>query len=535
MSVIEASATPGSGPEGHPGAGAGPRWASRPIPAVVVGGAAGVGMALAFPPFDLWWLAPVSAAAVVFVLHRLAVTAGLRRGAMFGALVGGVYGLAFFGLLTPWLRVIGLDAFVLIVLLSLAFTALWGAGAVAVMRLPAWPLWVATWWVAVEAARSRIPFGGFPWGRVGHSQVDAPTAGWVALGGVPLLSFVVVLAGALLAWTVMRLWARRWLTSALGALGVAALVLAGLAVPTATSGSQITVAVVQGNVPDTGMDAFGRREAVLGAHLSATHQLAADVRAGDVAAPDVVIWPENASDIDPSLDPAAMDAIDAAVDDVGVPILVGLVVEANGGENVANQGTVWSPQEGPGQTYVKQNLVPFGEYVPLRDQLDGLISRLDRIPRDFVAGDQPGLLQLGPTAVGDVICFDVAYDAAVSEPVAAGAELITVQTNNATYGRTGQVEQQWAMSRLRAIEHGRSVVVASTSGISGVIAPDGSVEQRAPEFEQAVIVAPVTLRDDRTLATRVGAWPEAVLALVGMLAVATGLLSGRRRRDGVEA
>jgi apolipoprotein N-acyltransferase len=506
---------------------------------MVVAAAAGGGMALAFPPFDLWWLAPVSVAALVLVLHHVAGPSGLRRGArggaLSGALVGGAFGLTFFGVLTPWLRVIGPDAFVLIVVLSLAFTALFGAGAVVVMTLPGWPLWVASWWVAVEALRGRVPFGGFPWGRLGHSQAEAPTAGWVALGGVPMLTFVVVLAGVVAAWAVLQLRWRRWVRAGLGTVGVACLLMGGLAVPTPTAGSQITVAVVQGSVPDTGMDAFGRRQAVLDAHLSATHRLAADVRAGQMEAPDVVIWPENASDIDPSLDAAAYDAISAAVDDVGVPVLVGLVVEARGGANVANQGTVWAPGDGPGETYVKQNLVPFGEYVPLRDQLDGLISRLDRIPRDFVAGDRPGLLRLGPTTVGDVICFDVAYDAAVREPVAEGAQLITVQTNNATYGRTGQVEQQWAISRLRAIENGRSVVVASTSGISGVIAPDGRVQERAPEFEPAVIVAPVTLRDDLTLATRIGAWPEIVLSLVGVIAIGAGLFVARRRRDEVKA
>ena len=496
---------------------------------------AGLGMALAFPPFDQWWLAPVSMAVLVLLLHAVAVTSGPRMPAISGALVGGAFGLTFFGALTPWLLVIGPDAYLLIVVLSLAFTALFGAGAAMVMRLPAWPLWVACWWVAVEAARSRVPFGGFPWGRLAHSQVDAPTMGWVAVGGVPWLTFVVVLVGALAAWTVLQLRSRRWIAGALGTAAAALLLLAGLVIPLPTSGSPVTVAVVQGSVPNTGMDAFGRREAVLDAHLEATHQLAAGVRAGTVDRPDVVIWPENASDIDPSLDESAFDAISEAVDDVGVPVLVGMVVEANGGENVANQGTVWLPEDGPSETYVKQHLVPFGEYVPLRAQLESFISRLGRIPRDFVAGTRPGLLTLGPTRIGDVICFDVAYDSAVRQPVAGGAQIITVQTNNATYGETGQVDQQWAISRLRAVEHGRSVVVASTSGISGIIAPDGTVQERAPEFEQSVIVAPVTQRTALTLATRLGAWPEAALALLGLLAVAAGVLAHRHRRDEVEA
>ncbi len=131
-----------------------------------------------------------------------------------------------------------------------------------------------------------------------------------------------------------------------------------------------------------------------------------------------------------------------------------------------------------------------------------------------------------------MICFDVAYDATVRDAVAGGGEMITVQTNNATYGRTGQVEQQWAMSRLRAVEHGRTVVVASTSGISGIVAPDGEVLAQTPEFVQEVVVESVIARTNQTLATRIGAWPELILSLLGLGAV---MLAAARRRGRIAA
>ncbi len=501
-----------------------PFWAS--VLAAAVGGGL---LVLAFPPYDLWWLAPVAVTGMLAALDR-----GTRAGRpmLRGALLGAVFGLAFFGLLTPWLQVIGPDAWLLVVSLSAAFTALFGAGTALLLRLPGWPFWVACWWVGVEALRGRVPFGGFPWGRLGHSQADAPTAAWASVGGVPLLGFLIVLTGALLLVAVNAVVHRQLLRSALTASAALAVVASGLAIPLAAGGRQITVAIVQGNVPRTGMDAFGQREAVLAAHLDATHQLADDVRAGAVTAPDVVIWPENASDIDPALNADAFAAIDGAVKDVGVPVLVGMVVEADGGERVANQGTVWDPVTGPGESYIKQNLVPFGEYVPFRSTVEKFITRLDRIPRDFVAGDKPGVLDLGPVTVADVICFDVSYDAAVRDAVAGGGELITVQTNNATYGRTGQVEQQWAMSRLRAVEHGRTVLVASTSGISGIVAPDGEVQAETPEFVRQVVVESVVARTGQTLATRVGAWPELVLSLLGLGVV---VLAAVRRRGRITA
>ncbi|MCM2580306.1 apolipoprotein N-acyltransferase, partial [Streptomyces meridianus] len=197
---------------------------------------------------------------------------------------------------------------------------------------------------------------------------------------------------------------------------------------------------------------------------------------------------------------------------------------------VENQGIVWDPVTGPGASYTKQHPVPFGEYVPFRDQLSKVISRLQQVPRDFWPGDRTGVLDAGGARIGDVICFEVAYDEIVHETVRAGARALVVQTNNATYGRTGQPDQQLAMSELRAVEHGRAVITAATSGISAVVAPDGTVQQRTEEFTRDVLTARIPLRDDTTLADRVGAAPEWALAIVGLLSCAVAVATGRRGR-----
>jgi apolipoprotein N-acyltransferase len=174
--------------------------------------------------------------------------------------------------------------------------------------------------------------------------------------------------------------------------------------------------------------------------------------------------------------------------------------------------------------------VPFGEYVPFRSVMQTVISRLDRVPRDFVAGTSPGVLDLGAATVADAICYDVAYDDTLREAVQGGGELLTVQTNNATYGHTWQVPQQFAISRLRAIEHGRSLLVAATSGISAIVAPDGTVIDETPEFVSDVLVAQVPARTSETLATRYGLWLEVLMALVGVAAVVTAAVQVVRRR-----
>ncbi len=491
----------------------------------------GVALGLAFPPYDLWPLSPLAVAALALLTRG--------RTARQGAWTGLVFGLPFFLILLKWLHVVGWDAVVGLSFAEALFVALLGAGLALTSRLPAWPLWGACLWVAEEWARDRLPFGGFPWGRLAFANTGSPFTPLAALGGAPLVTFAVALAGTLLAACAAVLWGLRGNGSvrravpALEAFGLAAAVtVAGVLVPVPTKADDtVDIAVVQGNVQQAGMDFLGRPMKILDNHATATEKLAADIKAGRAEKPDLVIWPENSSDLDPFQYPQAYDRIDEAVKAIGVPVLVGALVDHPSKKGyVFNEGIVWDPKKGPGASYTKQHPVPFGEYVPFREQLSKIITRFQRVPRDFYPGDHTGLLQVGPAKLGDVICFEVAYDEIVHDTVGAGARALVIQTNNATYGRTGQPEQQLAMSKLRAVEHGRAVVTAATSGISAVVAPDGTVTRRIPEFTQGVVSARIPLRNETTLADRVGAAPEWALAIVGLLSCAAAVIGGRRGR-----
>ncbi|MEU8874136.1 apolipoprotein N-acyltransferase [Streptomyces javensis] len=498
--------------------------------------AGGLTLGLAFPPFGVWPLSLVAVAALALLTHG--------RTARQGAWTGFAFGVPFFLLLLKWLSVVGWDAVVGLSIIEAAFLALMGAGLALVSRLPVpalWPLWTACLWVAEEWARDRVPFGGFPWGRLAFANTGSPYTPLAALGGAPLVTFGVALTGGALAGAALILWRlrgaggfspRRALPAA-GAVAVAAAVTAaGFAVPVPTAADDsVDIAVVQGNVQQAGMDFLGRPMKILNNHVNATLDLAKDIKAGRIAKPDLVIWPENASDLDPFQYREAYARIDEAVKSIGVPVLVGALVDHPTKQGyVENQGIVWDPKIGPGASYTKQHPVPFGEYVPFRQELSKVITRLQRVPRDFYPGDHTGVLNVGPARLGDVICFEVAYDEIVRDTVNAGARAIVVQTNNATYGRSGQPEQQLVMSRLRAIEHGRPVITAATSGISAVVSPDGTIEQRTKEFTQDVLTARIPLRDGKTLADRVGAIPEWVLAMVGVLSCAAAIMIGRRGR-----
>nr|WP_237695052.1 apolipoprotein N-acyltransferase [Streptomyces sp. SID5468] len=493
--------------------------------------AAGLLLTVAFPPYGIWPLSLLSVAALALLTRGRR----LRQGAW----TGFAFGFPFMLWLLQWLHVVGWDAVVGLALIEALFFVPLGAALALTSRLPGWPLWGACLWVAEEAARDRLPFGGFPWGRLAFANTGSPFTPLAAVGGAPLVTFAVALAGGLLAAAALAAWrlrgpvrGRRTAATAAGALLLAVAVAgSGLAVPSTTEpAGSLKVAVVQGNVEHPGMHFLGRPLMILDNHVAATLKLADDIKAGRVAKPDLVIWPENSSDLDPFTYPEAYARINRAVQAVGVPVLVGVLVEGPDADHVQNEGIVWDPVTGPGASYTKQHPVPFGEYVPFRKELTRFISRLKMVPRDFYPGHHTGVMTMGPARLGDVICFEVAYDGIVRDTVNAGAKALVVQTNNATYGRTGQPEQQLAMYRLRAVEHGRTVITAATSGISAITAPDGTVKQRTREFTRAVLDATVPLRTGTTLADRIGTAPEWTLAIVGLLSCAAASWLGRRGR-----
>ncbi len=485
--------------------------------------AAGVAAGLAYPPFGFWWLLLPALAALLGVLQGQSA----RRGAVLGL----AFGLGYFGLLLPWLRAIGVDAWLALSVLEALFLAAFGAAAAVVRPYRWWPLATAGLWVAVELARSHVPFTGFPWGRLAFALADTALQDYVRYLGVPALGGLVVLCAAGLWGGALRLRAAP-VTAVAGWAAVAAVLAVGPLLPTGPAGAtdELRVAAVQGGIPGTGADGIGEQREVVDNHVDATLGYADDVRSGRAAAAEVVIWPENSTDIDPFADRETYAAIDAAVSAVGVPVLVGALTAGSEPDLLRNVGLVWTPGTGPGDSYVKRNLVPFGEYVPLRDQLAPLIGRLDEIPRDFEAGDEPGVLDLGPVVIADAMCYDVAFDGVVAPAVRAGAELLVVQTNNATYRATGQPDQQFAISRMRAIEAGRDLVVASTNGISGIVAADGTVVSRSRTNDAEVLTGTVRLAAGITPAVRLGAWFERGLVAAGLLGLAAAALAGPRRR-----
>jgi len=516
------------------------RW-----PSLAAAFAAGLALAGAFPPVGIWPLAIVGPAVLVLAIWRK------RPLPTFGLAV--TCGAVFYVALLSWLVNVAWYAWIALALVEALIFAVLALGLLPLLRWRAWPLGVAGWWVLQEGVHDRFPWGGFPWGRLAMSQAGSPTAGWTAIGGPPLLTFLLALAGASLAYLVIRS-ADNWaaarartqrrdsaaspagraaiprLAAGLAALAVG-LVLAGNLVwaPPSKPGPMALIATVQGDVPHArNLPKLLRASKVTANHAAATIALARAIAAGRRPPPAIVIWPENSTDIDPMLSPATYATIATAVNAIGRPVLVGAVLD----HPVRNAGQLWLPHHGPTQQYIKRQLVPFGEVIPLRGFLDTFTSLPSLQPRNFRPGHRAVVFHVGRVRVGDVICYEVGFDNLVRSEVLAGANLLTVQTNDADFelnGQLGESLQQLAMARIDAVTSGRAVAVASTTGVSAIIAPDGHIIARSKIWRRAVLEARVPLRTALTPADRVGSWPElAIIALTGLCLV--WALAGAWRR-----
>ena len=503
------------------------RWA---LAAALAGGLA---LAAAFPPIGIWPLAAAGPALLIVALSGRSL-----RGSL---LCGLIFGIAFFFPLLSWVVNVAWYAWVALAIADMVIFAVFTVAQRLLLRLPGWPVAVAGWWVATEALRDRWPFGGFPWGRLAMSQAGAPAQGWAAIGGAPLLTFAVALAGATLGGLLLALLPSGGATPRIRA-AVAFAVTAGIVClpavlpldPVPTGSKTAEVAAIQGDVPRarTLAEQLNALTVTLN-HVAATDKLAKAAAAGTMPRPDLVIWPENSTDIDPTKYPPVYQEIASAAAAIGRPILVGAVLQ----DPVRNAGLLWLPGKGPVARYVKRRLVPFGEVIPFRSLLSKITSLTALQPVDFTPGHTNYVFTVGQIRLGDVICYEIGFDDLVRSEVQGGANLLTMQTNDATFerdGQTGETAQQLAMARIRAVEFDRAVVVASTTGYSAIIAPDGRLMTTSGTWQQAELEARVPLLTYTTLADRAGAWPEwaiaALTALAAGLAAAQANIDWRRRR-----
>ena len=524
-------------------------WAAlRPrLPRLLLAVAGGLLLCASFPALNWWWAAVVAAALLAWVLRHPATTpaGGLGYGFLFG--------LAFYVPLLPWIStLVGAVPWLVLAATCALFPGIFGLCAVIVRPLPGWPIWFALVWAAQEWLKSVFPFGGFPWGAVAFGQTQGPLLPLVQLGGVALLSTATVLVG--FSATAIALEIAKWWKTGhpAGATDTAAtkdqapppaVVLPGVCIclvlfaaviiwpqvrhAGAGAGGEpsVTVAAVQGNVPRLGLDFNAQRRAVLDNHVRETLRLAEDVRAGLAPQPQFVIWPEDSSDIDPLANADAAEQVSRAVAAIGAPILVGTVLDVPGrtpeNSQYTNTVIVWNPVTGPADRHDKEIVQPFGEYLPMPWLFKHLSGYADRAGH-MVPGQSSGVVHIAGVPVGVSTCWEVIFDRAPRKAVLGGAQLLAVPSNNATFNQT-MSEQQLAFAKVRAVEHDRYVVVAGTTGISAVIAPDGAELARTEFFEPAYLDMQVRLKTKLTPATRWGPILQWVLVAAAGAVILVGI------------
>jgi len=374
----------------------------------------------------------------------------------------------------PWLILaFGLSIFYL----PLALVARWG--------MAAYPLL----YVLLEEIRNRFPFGGFGWVRVAYTQADAPFSKIAAIGGASGLSALALLSSLIIFFALKRKF-----------VFVALLPFFLIFVPVdlATVGNT-KVLMIQGNVPQMGLDFNSRAKAVFNNHLQRTQaELSADSNV------DFILWPENSVDVDPftNLD------VKRALDSVDRPLIIGAIMGK--GNKFLNTSILWGGELPP--IYIKQHLTPFGEYIPLRSLASKISPYTDRVT-DFEPGQEQVLFTIKSAVIAPIICFELVDDQLLHE-AAVSSNILAVQTNSATFGMSAESAQQLSITRVRAIEHGRNIVSVSTTGYSAVINSQGKVLQKSSMGTAETIRAEVELIEGKTPRDAVGDW-----ALVGVLFV----------------
>jgi apolipoprotein N-acyltransferase len=493
----------------------------------VAAAATGVLLALSRPPTDLGLLALV---ALIPLLWSW-------RGASprFAALLAFVAGCTYYGLLVSWAWYFGAIAVFPFVAILSAYWALAGATIARFARgRRRNPLLTAAVWVLAEALVARWPFGGFSWGEVGYALHNfAPARSLAALGGLPLVSLVVVAVNASLL-DLLVVAQRRTRPRARELVRYAAATLVGVVVVVSlasafalrpTAAGKLRIAILQGN--DLNRDLT---PAELDArYLPRSHFGLAQRLSGRY---DLVIFPESSLDGDPRFDPWLESNLVSTATRLHSAVLANALADAPDGRAL-NQDVLYDPEGRLVATYAKRHLVPFGEFVPFRHELR-FISELKKIPRDFAPGSQPGLATVSGHRIATIICFESAFGYQIRPLVKAGAQVIVLSTNNRSYRRSANSAQHVAIGQMRAAETGRPVVQAAISGISALIDAHGRLDMRTRLFDRTTVTATITPTRGETPYVRFGEW-VLVASIIGVALAAAAAATDRKAARAVDS
>ncbi len=474
----------------------------------------------AFPPLGWGVLAVVAPTPLLAALRRVET----RRGA---AAIGFAYGVAFYSMLLFWVKATGYLSVIALVLLLSAYSTLYALVVFRARRWgsTAWWLTAIGAWALIELVRLHVPFGGFSWGLLGYPAGEYDwTRGATQLIGTTgwSVGFVSIAAGLALFVTDRRRPAR-WLVLSLAVVTV--LSIAGAVAPPSADGEAVRVAIIQGNSPCPGEHCPAENVQIFDSHLELTRTLTP----GQAR---LVVWPESSagSSVELATHPDRLAQVAAEARRLDAWFLVGSQRTLDD-ESFTNLNLVLDSEGEIVGEYRKKHPVPFGEYVPLRPLFDW-IPALDQVPRDLVRGTEDTVFELPQGTLGSIISFEGAFPRSTRPLVEAGAGLLVVATNKASFGDSPVSDQFIAMTRMRAAELGTPVVHAAITGRSAFIGADGEVESRTEAFEADILLGTANYRTSGlTPYARFGDWLQYLAIAAGGAVVTAEWLQRRRDRS----
>ena len=449
----------------------------------MVASLAGVLFAFSFEPVGLWFFAPISYALFLRICQKGEHL--YRRAFLFGFISSAI---------TLWWagKYVGLiPLFFLALLHGLFYLPLGLLG-----RYTKNIFWFIPALLAIEEVRSLFPFGGFSWMRIAFSQAEAPYAPVISIGGALLLSAWVLAISSIMVKFEKKLAFPLLLV----------IVLPLLLNNSYSSQERVSFLGIQGNTPSVGLTFNDRAEAVFKLHL-------AETRKADVGGADVIIWPENAIDVDPFANTTVRESIESLTSTLNIPLIAGAITRQSG--QLENVSLMYDESGEVVSYYSKQYLTPFGEYMPLRSIARIISPYVDGVV-DFNVGERVDNHVVDGFNLAPVICYELLSDSLVQN-AAKNSEALVVQTNSATFADTSESAQQLQITRLRARENAREIVSVSTIGISAHIDVNGKVVSKTRENISAQLSGDLRSNSARTIANTLGSFAPGIVLLITVL------------------
>lgn len=367
-------------------------------------------------------------------------------------------------------------------------------------------IWLAPmFWVTTEYLRSFL-FTGFPWLDIGYSQYHfLPIIQCVDLGGHQLLSFIIIQANVLLyllTFSPATLRRTPWssglaLLTILGCLGYGLLRLPQIQAKSLKAPT-ITTTIIQANIDQSVKWLPAAKENSINQYIALTNAAQGQKKA------DLIIWPETALPIFPTLDPLMDTVIQRTVATHNYALLSGapFIIGNRTRYNLYNSALLLGP-DGDYSHYFKRHLVPFGEYIPFRGILP-LPGPIVNSISDFSAGQSATPLPLGTNKIGMLICVEAIYPDLTRRSTKAGATMLANITNDAWFGRSSAPRQHLVMTIFRAVENRRALARAANTGYSAFIMPSGRLLQQTDLFTPSYITMPLPVLSTMTIFTLFG-------------------------------